>query len=241
MIKPLQALSTWNQKLVNSLIHLEHSSLERCVICLGPAPGLCEACRQDLPANHPACRRCALPLISTNTSLCGGCLARTPQQDSSDVPWRYQFPINIMITHYKYNGQRAFGRALAKAWTETTGKKGDSLPQALVPCPIAPERLRERGFNQSAELAHWLGRELKVPVRETLIRRRRGTRVQTGLNRRQRLKNLHGAFEVRAPAPSHIALVDDVVTTGATTEAMAQVLRQHGARRIEVWALARTP
>ena len=188
MIEPLTTLSTWIRIKVNSRKPGNRPHLERCVLCLEPAQGLCTACRQGLPENHPSCRRCALPMLSATSTTCGGCLARTPQQDSSLIPWRYQFPLNAMITNYKYNGQRAFGRALALAWAKTTAEAVDRPPDALIPCPIAPERLRERGFNQAAELAHWLGRELQIPVREDLIRRHRGTRIQTGLNRRERLK-----------------------------------------------------
>lgn len=119
---------------------------------------------------------------------------------------------------------------------------GTELPELLLPVPLHPRRLRERGFNQAAELAGVIGRELDIRADARACERVRPTVAQTGLTAAERRRNLRDVFRVRIPnPPPHIAIVDDVMTTGATAESLARSLRRQGVERIEIWVCARTP
>ena len=244
MIRMAERLSTKATLLVNRG-NAMRPGLSRCVICLGADDnnGLCYACLQDLPDTYPGCRRCALPLTISErgADLCGQCDRTEPPQDISRIPWCYECPVDRMIRNYKYHGSRAQGAALARNWATATRITG-ALPQVLIPAPMDPARLRERGFSQTAELAGWFSRATGVPVLPGHLQRRPGYRAQASLSRGERRRNLRDAFFLagNTPLPDHIALVEDVVTTGATADAMGQCLREGGVKRLELWALART-
>ena len=128
--------------------------------------------------------------------------------------------------------------ALARAWISAWENGTPAKPEALLPVPAHPARLRERGYNQAALLARHWGRHLRVPVRDVL-RRTRNTPHQVGGSRDQRRANLQSAFSVQAKLPAHVALVDDVLTTGSTAEALAKLLKSWGVERVDLWILAR--
>ncbi len=243
MIKRLNWLSTLMEKKVNSV---RHGGL--CVACLSSNAfnGLCQPCRDELPVNRWHCRCCALPLAFPSSELlCGDCQKHPPPFDRSFVPWRYQYPLDGMIGRYKYNGQRKFGRPLMSDFADSLEEalQDGSMPKplALIPAPMDARRRRQRGFNQAQDIAETIGSQLNIPVATGLVRRVRRVRAQRELNREARLANLRGVFEVTSVVPERVAIVDDVVTTGATVRVLASVLREAGAREIQVWALARTP
>ena len=120
---------------------------------------------------------------------------------------------------------------------------GAERPQALVPVPLHTGRLRERGYDQALELTRPLARRLGLPLRDDLLRRARATAAQSTLDAGQRRRNLRGAFAVRGHCalPAHVALVDDVMTTGATAHAAASALLRAGVARVDVWVCARVP
>lgn len=243
MINRLRALSTFIKLKVN----ISPSTTHLCVGCLSPTrqDGLCDGCNADLPRNDTACARCALPLFLSTTdplgALCGPCISQPPAFDRVVAPWLYSFPVNSLISQFKYGKQRAFGKPLAGLLAQEIAASGNDQPECLIPVPMHPSRERERGFNQAEEIALWLADELGVPVVSHLALRRKLGDTQSGLTRRQRLVNLKGAFRVSGPIPEHVAVVDDVVTTGATAEELARKLKKAGARTVEIWALARTP
>ncbi|MEP6940450.1 MAG: ComF family protein [Rudaea sp.] len=224
----------------------------RCLLCgaCGDAPrDLCVACAGDLVRNRHACARCALPL-SMDAPLCGECLARPPPFDAAFAPFEYAHPLDLLLTGLKFGRSLAAGRVLADLWAHAIRNaladgSVAALPDVLVPIPLHRDRLRERGYNQALELARALGRDLGVPVVTNLLRRDRPTPAQTGLDAAARRRSLRGAFSfvpiAGKPLPTRIALVDDVMTTGATIRECARVLRKSGAARIEAWALARAP
>jgi len=122
------------------------------------------------------------------------------------------------------------------------GLKGreEPLPECLLPVPLHPQRLRERGYNQALELARVLSSRLNIPLETTICMRQRETAPQTALDGKERRRNLRGAFTVReVTLPRHIAIIDDVVTTGTTVSELASTLRRSGVERVEVWACAR--
>lgn len=141
---------------------------------------------------------------------------------------------------FKYHGQLPHGRVLGTLLAEAVLESGTVLPQLLVPVPLHPDRERERGYNQAWELARVTGSILEVPVDPTLCARTRATQPQANLEAMARQQNLAGAFAVRrAPGVAHVALVDDVLTTGATLGALATVLLRSGVQRVDAWAVAR--
>lgn len=245
MIKGLLALSTQFTLKVNSTIR-RHTL---CVACLAPGAtgGLCHHCIGRLPTNRLACRCCAMPLPDTaqQDALCGECLADLPPFQSAVAPWLYRFPVDQIIGRYKYRQQLSVGHGLVRAFVDHMEQQlaahPERRPELLVPTPMHPQRQRRRGFNQAEDIAELLSERLGIPWTITLVQRSRSTPSQSGLNRQQRQTNLKGLFQATGRSPQRVAIIDDVMTTGATARALSQVLRNAGAREIQVWTLARTP
>ncbi len=227
---------------------LTHQSLELyrkvfpipCLLCGLPshASALCKACMAELPRLGPACQRCAMPLQSAQ--ICGRCLRSPPVQDKAFSLYCYQGSVRRCITGFKYHQQLHNGDMFAANMAAVLSER-NTLPDCLVPIPLHPLRLRQRGFNQAVELARMLSAELGVPCRTDLLQRQKYTRSQSQLPFRQRRRNIRGAFRCEAVSvPEHIALIDDVMTSGHTSAEAARTLRRRGAQIIEVWTIART-
>jgi ComF family protein len=217
----------------------------RCLLCGADGTDerdLCAGCDADLAINLPCCPRCALPL-ETPAPLCGECLKHEPPFAAAWAPFRYGHPLDLLEARFKFRGDLAAGRVLAELLAERAGRDAPACPDLIIPVPLHPDRLRERGYNQAIELARPLATALDVPLRHDLLLRRRSTSPQTGLDAKARRRNLRGAFAVAPDAllPLHVVLFDDVMTTGATLREGAQVLRRAGAARVDIWALARAP
>ncbi len=215
-----------------------------CLLCLdagqGPRLDLCRGCEDDLPRNHPVCPICAMPIAGAGRA-CNNCLLRHPAFDSAFVPYRYEFPLVELIHRLKYGGQVAIARILGTVLARRIAERGLPCVDAIVPVPLHPSREVRRGYNQAAEIASFVAELLQLPVENRLADRIRNTEEQAALPAVVRRVNVSGAFEVRArgPLPPSIAIVDDVLTTGATVDALAQAFRRAGCRHIEVWAVAR--
>ena len=207
---------------------------------------LCAGCLNDLPRNLAACPCCATPSSAGWTGPCARCQAQPPVFDRAFIPFRYQPPVDFLITRLKFGGRRAharlaYARLLSDLFAAALAERGEPLPDCIVPVPLHPRRLRERGFNQSLELARAAARRFGIPLWIHGLRRVRHTAPQTQLDARQRQTNPLGAFALAAPPPGiRIALMDDVVTTGSTVAECARVLRAGGATAIEIWAIGRT-
>jgi len=212
-----------------------------CLLCGAPGDGgmdLCADCAAELPRNRSCCARCALPL-ATSAALCGECQRRLPPWDAAWAPFRYGWPLDRLESRYKFGADLAAGRVLSLLWQcEPCPIR---LPQLLLAVPLHRSRLRRRGYNQALELARPLAYALDVPLRHDALLRRRATTAQTDLDAVARRRNVHGAFAVREgmALPAHVAILDDVMTTGATLAECARVLRHAGVQRVDVWALAR--
>ena len=177
---------------------------------------------------------------------CGACLADPPPFERTVCAFEYGFPWQGLIGRFKFEGAVDLARPLAERLTAAVRAAGIDRPDCVVPVPLSHSRLAERGFNQAWELARRVARALRVPSLPNALLRAIDTPHQAGLERRARLSNLHGAFTAAAPhrhklAGRHVALVDDVMTTGATVAAAAAALRRAGVARVQVWVLARTP
>lgn len=217
----------------------------RCLLCTAPALGtldLCAACLADLPRNRACCRRCALPLVHA-AELCGECLRREPPFASAWAPFRYVHPLDLLEARFKFHRDLAAGRLLAQLMIDAARDVMPSLPNALLCVPLHDSRLRERGYNQALELAKPLARALGLPLFRDALQRVRHTQAQSGLDAKARRRNLRNAFVVEPGfgLPAHVALLDDVMTTGSTLRECARVLRKAGVQRVDVWALARAP
>jgi ComF family protein len=221
---------------------LFHSLIpERCALCLQPADApVCGACRAELPWNRTACPRCALPQ-QTDSHLCADCAERAPPYDSGWSAFRYARPIDKAVLHLKYHAGFRSARWLGQEMAQILARRGQDLPELLLPVPLHPRRLRRRGYNQALELARSIGRCLELEVDADCAWRVRVTADQIGQNAAQRRRNVRNAFAVDAERVRgrHLALIDDVMTTGSTVAELARACRKAGAARIEVWTAAR--
>jgi ComF family protein len=213
-----------------------------CRLCGAPAePGeVCASCRASLPWNRISCPRCALPLRSSHAHPCGNCGSEPPQQDAALAPFRYETPIAQAIAGLKYHARFGEARWLGAAIAEAAAQRDDPLPDLLIPVPLHASRLRERGYNQALELARGIRRVLPIAIDWRSAQRTRPTADQIGQKAVDRRREVRGAFAVGpAVRGRHIALIDDVMTTGSTVDALARAARATGAARIEVWVAAR--
>ena len=216
-----------------------------CLLCGTRAPAgrdLCAACDRALPRTQHACPRCGLPgtVIGTDAAACGECQQHPPAYDYARAVFRYATPVDRLIQHLKYHGRLDLSRVLGGYLAQHLLALNDALPDLVVPVPLHPSRLRERGYNQSLEIARFIGRELRVPLDWRGAQRIRATAPQMELPRDQRRKNMRGAFAADATfAGRRVAVVDDVMTSGHTVNALAECLRNNGAKEVRVWVVAR--
>jgi len=214
----------------------------RCLVCGDPGSAgreLCDGCRASFADNAIGCARCAIPLPSA-VAACGACQGRPPPWTAIWVPFLYTWPLDGLEARFKFAGSLAAGRVLSTCWEES-GRPG-AMPELLIPVPLHTRRLRERGYNQALELVRPLARRYGVRLAHDVLRRVRATEAQTDLDAALRRRNVSGAFAVqRMPVATHVAVVDDVMTTGSTLAECARVLLAAGVKRVDVWALARTP
>lgn len=178
---------------------------------------------------------------------CAQCSRQPPAFSEVLAPWHYDFPIDSLVTRFKHQGQWPLGRLLAELLGQYLQHRFDDglpRPDYLLPVPMARKRLRQRGYNQATMLAKWLGSQLQLPVIDHLLQRIRETPPQQGLDAKARKRNLREAFALADEDTlkgCHVALIDDVLTTGSTADAIAQLLIKGGAQRVDVYCLARTP
>ncbi|MCO1334702.1 ComF family protein [Microbulbifer sp. OS29] len=217
-------------------------SLARCLLCGARAGdgGVCSACSQELPQLGNACVLCALP-IATPGSSCPSCLQRPPPFAKVSAAWQYAYPVNHLIQRFKYHRDLAAGHSLAQLAAQQLGAP-QQIPDLLAPVPLHWLRYWQRGYNQAQLIASAMGQHWQLPVEPRLLRKTSRTKTQSQLRRAQRLNNLLDSFTVRREIRGlHIGLVDDVLTTGATLEAVTHKLLEAGAKQVSAFILARTP
>lgn len=214
----------------------------QCRLCLAPGCGdleLCPACHADLPWLTHACRRCALALPAQgNSRLCPACLSHPPPLDRCQALFSYQPPVDQWIHALKFNRDLATARLLGQLLAAQP-LAGIPAAASVLPVPLHPGRLRQRGYNQALEIARPLLRH-GWPLNRCDCRRTKPTQAQSGLPAGDRQRNIRGAFSVRSNLEGQtILLVDDVMTTGATLNELARALKDAGAREVVAWVIAR--
>lgn len=215
-----------------------------CLGCDRPAKdtatALCAPCSRSLPRLPPGCPVCAdaLPPALETTQPCAQCQKRLPAFARTSAALAYVEPVDAWVSALKYRRELRFAAPLAELLTRAVGDA--PRPDVLIPVPLHDSKIRSRGFNQSIEITRPLARSLGVPWRHDLARRVRPTAPQQGQSAAQRRRNLRGAFAADAEvAGLHVAIVDDVMTTGATADALAKCLNQAGAAEVSAWVVAR--
>jgi len=211
-----------------------------CFLCHSPSGDqlLCAACERELPSSASACPRCAR--AGSGNAECGACLAAPPHYEASCAAFTYTYPVDALIQELKYGGQLALAEWFAHRLRQRIGQvAGVDL---IVPLPLHPARLAERGFNQAAEIGKALSRACGIGMDVHLARRVRNTAPQTKLPWQERAANMRHAFSCeRDLSGLSVAVIDDVMTTGATLNEFARTLKRSGAARVQNWVVARTP
>jgi len=221
-------------KLLNTLLPVS------CGLCNAPTHSrlpLCPPCRDELPAIGNACRYCAQP-IST-TGLCGSCQRKRPSCDEVHALLLYQQPVNFLVQQFKFSRKLEYSLLFSELMAERMGSL-ESRPDILIPVPLHSSRLRSRGYNQAWELAKQLTKMTGISSSHKVCQRIKKTPLQTGLKASERRRNLKQAFAVKQDVKDlHVCIVDDVMTTGSTLEAIASALKSAGAVRVTGIVVAR--
>jgi len=232
---------------------LENSLLQgvaSCLLCQAPIAwheDFCLPCKQDLRGDCKRCPRCAtvLPTSAPKGVPCGACQKQPPAFQSTQALFTYAFPVDALVQALKYDGRlhlaRVMGELLAQHLSPGDGQGALQRVDFMTPVPLHRSRLQQRGYNQSLELARPVARALGLRLEPAALHRVRATEPQTGLPMRARRHNVRNAFEVNAGKVrgKHIALLDDVMTTGFTVNEIARCLHKAGAASVKVWVFAR--
>jgi len=212
---------------------------QRCLLCVAHNAselGICDACYKDLPWHTvPQCPQCGL---TSNGLVCGSCLNSPPDFDATHSLFTYDFPLDAMMQHYKYGNMLNLGHIFGKMLNNKINVDHIDL---IIPMPMHPTRLKERGFNQALEIAKIITKNYQKKLDYTTAQRQKYTPPQASLPLKERVKNIKGVFKVSANLNGkRIAIVDDVMTTGASLNELAKTLKNAGAAHVECWVIART-
>ncbi len=241
----VQLLNNWlkNNHMLNYSNLVNALFKQKCLLCDANIDALqpniheaCMACLNDLPW-HPktSCPQCGL---SSSGQLCGSCISSPPDFDATHAVFLYDFPIDAMMQRYKYGNMLSLCAFFGALLSEKVDMETVDL---IIPMPMHPARIKERGFNQALEIAKVLVKNYKGKLDYKSAIRQKLTPPQTSLPLKERVKNIKEAFAVNADlAGKRIAIVDDVMTTGASLNELAKILKKAGASHVECWVIART-
>ncbi|NOQ14216.1 MAG: ComF family protein [Methyloprofundus sp.] len=203
---------------------------------------LCQPCHDAQIEIGSHCYCCAKPFSSTTLifNLCGNCQKNPPAFDHTYTPYLHQGAIRYLINQCKFNGAYKNTRVLGLLLANHLRKQTDTLPELILPVPLHPKRYQQRGFNQTLEIGKIIARELSIPIDNSCCQRIKNTDHQVSLTAKQRYKNIKHAFQMlKIPNARHIAILDDVMTTGATTNELAKTLKSAGVSQVDIWVCAR--
>ncbi|NVK22190.1 MAG: ComF family protein [Kangiellaceae bacterium] len=250
----IQSKITRNISATESSIYLPHdylsndllsneSGLTRCSFCelSSPKTGICNSCSSQLIRTGYYCQQCGNSL-TCKQPLCGSCLKKPPDYQRLIAAFDYHSPIDEAMSQMKFNRQLHLIKSLSYCLSQSVimAYKEEQLPQLILPIPLHRKRLQERGFNQSLLIAQQLQHRIGINIDAHSLTRIKNTPHQIGLKAVERRRNLKGAFQILDSLPKHIALVDDVVTTGSTINEASKLCKKHGVERVDIWCLAKT-
>lgn len=220
-----------------------------CLFCLQKTldnEDICEACFDAIAVNKSCCQRCASPIEQLDVQhnlLCGHCLSHQHDFDQVISPFLYSKEIRYLITSLKYQKKIHFAKVLAELFIQQVNNNSSfKLPQAIIPMPMHVKRLRDRGFNQALELSRYFSSYYALPLDYKSITRSRYTDLQAGLAASERQKNVANAFSLKKTINyQHIAIVDDVMTTGSSADEVAKLIKKEQNKdiKIDIWTIAR--
>jgi len=213
----------------------------QCLLCAsnqGGDLGICSDCMRDLPWHiKPQCSLCGLICHGT---ICGACLNATLNFDATTALFAYDYPIDKLIQHYKYKEMLHLSRTFGLLLSTKLASQTQNI-DAIVPMPMHHTRLKERGFNQALEVARFVAINLQIPLSHNACQRIKHTPPQASLPFKARIQNIRGVFECSESLQGkRIAIIDDVMTTGASLNELAKTLKKAGAAQVECWIIART-
>ncbi len=215
-----------------------------CYLCNKPLASaanghFCLHCEQKLKTISSACYCCGRPL--SVDAICGECLKHPPHYQRTISAFAYEGEVKMMLLNIKFHHGQYFIKPMAEALAHRlfSAYHKESWPQCIIPVPLYAQRTRQRGFNQSVELAKIIHKKVQIPLSYNKVIRTKNTEQQTRLNVHERVNNLKNAFQSPALDYEHIAIIDDVVTTGSTVNALARTLKQRGIKKIDIWCVAR--
>lgn len=219
-----------------------------CILCLQPSDrteDLCQSCLAKLPILPQTCPRCAKTFSTRPEVICGDCLKNPPPFDAAYALFSYQKPITKLIMELKFHERLINAEGLGRLMLAAIQQRwyvNKPLPDLIIPMPLHRERLKERGFNQALEIARPIAKKLKIAINFTSCLRVKPTLAQATLPANKRSQNIKNAFLVRQDFSGyHLAILDDVTTTGHSIHELAKTLKKAGSPRIDVWFCARTP
>lgn len=220
-----------------------------CVLCaenINRDIDLCFDCDNDVPRMNQACYRCAFPLKGNlcEQNLCGSCLQKPPAFDRTLALCRYEEPIITFINLLKFSGQLKYAKILNQLfinYIKSNNQYLQHLPECIIPVPLHPSRLKERGFNQALELCRNVAKYFAIPILPNICQRIRATTSQSLIAAKERQNNMKNAFVITQEFNAkHIAIIDDVVTTGSTIAEISKLFKSHGVKQIDIWCYAKT-
>lgn len=199
---------------------------------------ICQDCLQDMPWQQPSvCPQCALPAYGNR--LCGDCLKSQPAFDITRALFHYDYPVDTILQRYKYQQTLHIAKTFSLLMEEAFASANPF--DRIIPMPLHPKRLAERGFNQSLEIAKLLARKLQIPLDTSACSRIKFSPPQASLPLKTRIKNMRGAFQCHTSLTGQrVILLDDVMTTGASLHELASTVKTAGASHVECWVVART-
>lgn len=198
----------------------------------------CTDCEHDFILHTERCPVCARR--SSHNDVCGTCLKQAPYFQKTEILFNYQYPASYLIKAFKFKNRPELARCFAESLALKLSSNNQTQPELLLPVPLHRKRQRQRGYNQSLELARQLSKQLRIKLNLSLCERIKNTDPQSTLSMKTRIKNVRSAFILNdEQIPKHIAIIDDVITTGSTVNELARLFKKQGCERIEVWAVAR--
>ncbi len=217
-----------------------------CLVCDGKGVNdfdLCQRCYDNLPWIKYACQRCALPLTSSDSIVCGACSNRELSFDHAFSAFQFEGFIRDAVYQFKFNQKLNYGKLLAQLLLNQIISKKIEIPDVVIPVPLHKNRIRSRGYNQALEIARIVSMHVDCDFFYDAIYRNRDTSVQMELPAKQRAKNVKGAFSLKNYSGKfnnkHVCVIDDVMTTGNTVNEVSKCLKLAGASKIDVWCVAR--